>query len=689
MARPQPRHLVTLIGFAAVYILAGKLGLALAVVNESASAVWPPTGIALAACLLFGVRVWPALTFGAFVVNFTTSGSMVASMAIAAGNTLEGIAGAWLIARYANGPAAFDSARDTCRFAVLAAVATAISASIGAATLAATGLALPGDVASVFVTWWIGDMVGAMLVAPPFLLWSASRIPATRGALEIALLTTTIILVPVLVFGGSPAGVRRYPLEFLTIAGLLWCAFRFGAFQTSIASAVTSVIVIWGTLHGYGPFARSSPNESLLLLQAFMGVVSIVSLAVAAEVVARRNASASLRLLNDSLEGRIASRTEELVRLHGRLAEAQSVAHVGSWQWEVPSNSLWWSEELYRIYGIPKDTAAHYETFLSHVHPADRARIDATVQRALADGQPFAFEHRIIRGDGVVRTVFARGRVSLGPDGTVVRMSGVGHDITELKQAEEERAQLIREQVARREAEEANRAKDQFLATLSHELRTPMNAVLGWAHMMRELPLDDERRGRAVDAIFRNVQIQSQLVSDILDVSRITTGTLNLETGAVNLSSVVDEAIDTVRDAAAAKRVTIDVQHPPVLELRADAVRLRQIVWNLVANAVKFVGHGGRVWVVVLSHGDAVEIVVDDDGPGIAPEFLPHMFDRFRQADGSLTREHGGLGLGLAIVRHLVELHGGTVAACNRTPSGASFSVRLPVTTAGVYLEAT
>jgi len=680
MAGPRARHAIALTVLVLVYVAAGKLGLSLATVNASASAVWPPTGIALAACLLLGLRVWPALTVGAFAVNVTTSGQVLPSLAIAAGNTLEGIVGAWLIGRYANGPAAFESVRGTFRFALLASVATAIAASIGSATLVAAGLAARADLASVFATWWIGDLVGAMLVAPPLLLWRSPRPASPSRPVETVLLAALVAGVSWFVFGDSPVGARRYPLGFLTIAGFLWCAFRFGSFATALACAATSVVAVWGTLSGYGPFVRASANESLLLLHVFMGGVSTIMLAVAAEVTARRTATISLRRLNDTLEERVASRTEELVKARDRLAEAQSVAHVGSWEWDIPSNSLWWSDELYRIYGLAPGTPAHYETFISRVHPADRERIEDRVRRARADGQPFAFEHLIVCDDGEVKTVFARGRVTLGPDATAVRMSGVAHDITEQKHAEEERAQLIREQVARREAEDANRAKDQFLATLSHELRTPMNAVLGWAQMLRQLPLDESGRTRAVDAIFRNVQIQSQLVSDILDVSRIATATLSLEPGSVDVAAVIDDAIETVGEAARAKRVSIVFHRPPPgLQLPGDATRLRQVVWNLLANAVKFVPDCGSVSVAVLCRGETVDIVVDDDGPGIGPEFLPHVFDRFRQADGSVTRAHGGLGLGLAIVRHIVELHGGTVAASNRVPNGASFRVRLPL----------
>jgi PAS domain S-box-containing protein len=691
MRQASHRSPATLTAIAVAYVAAGKLGLTLAFLNENATAVWPPTGIALAACLLLGVGVWPAVAAGALVVNLTNSGSPLASVAIAGGNTLEAVAGAWLIARYAGGARPFTSARDTWRFSLLSGVAALISAGFGTGALAAGGLLRGEHPAMVFATWWIGDAVGAIVVAPPILLWASERQAAGRSAAEWLLLWVSVAAVAAFVFGRSPAGLRGYPLEFLTVGVLLWGAFRFGALTTSLATALTGAIAVWGTVRGYGPFARPAPNESLVLLQSFMGVASILILVVAAEVAARRRTAALLSAANENLERRVAARTEELLRVHDRLAEAQGVAHVGSWEWDVRTNALWWSDELYRIYGVPHDVPATYDTFVQHVHPDDRARIGAVIQQSLATGEPFEFEHRIVRGrDGAVRTLFARGRVTPGADGAPARMSGVGHDITEAKQAEEERAQLLHEQVARREAEESNRAKDQFLATLSHELRTPMNAVLGWSQMLRLLPLSEREQARAVDAIFRNVQIQAQLVSDILDVSRIATGTFSVERHRVRLDTVIDEAIETVREAAAVRGVTISFCRPSsVMEVDGDATRLRQVVWNLLVNAVKFVGGGGRVRVTVARQAEAFELVVEDDGPGIAPEFLPHVFDRFRQADGSVTREHGGLGLGLAIVRHIVELHGGTVSASNGEPRGARFTVRLPAAGAAAEPEVT
>ena len=249
------------------------------------------------------------------------------------------------------------------------------------------------------------------------------------------------------------------------------------------------------------------------------------------------------------------------------------------------------------------------------------------------------------------------------------------------KQAEEERARLlIREQAARAEAEAANRNKDEFLATLSHELRTPLTAILGWSHLMRSKKLNDEEVTRALDTIERNARSQSQLIDDLLDVSRIITGKLYIERGPVDIRKVIEAAFDSIRPAAEAKSIsfetTVPADHCLVL---GDHHRLQQIFWNLFSNAVKFTPKGGQVKVAVAGSDSRVQVSVTDTGMGINPDFLPFIFDRFRQADGSSTREHGGLGLGLAIVRHLVELHFGTIEVESKgKDSGSTFTIAIP-----------
>ncbi|HVF67028.1 MAG TPA: ATP-binding protein [Pyrinomonadaceae bacterium] len=257
------------------------------------------------------------------------------------------------------------------------------------------------------------------------------------------------------------------------------------------------------------------------------------------------------------------------------------------------------------------------------------------------------------------------------------------------RRAREERSRLLEEAVAAREqaeqataqAEEANRAKDIFLATLSHELRTPLTAVLGWARMLHEMNLDEETARHGLKIIERNAEAQNQLVRDLLDVSRIITGKLRLETTSVELAPVVESALDSVRQAAEAKDISLGFEFgagPEVVS--GDPDRLQQVVWNLLSNAIKFTPKGGRVGVNLGREESDVLIRVSDTGQGISPEFLPHVFERFRQADGSTTREHGGLGLGLAVVRHLVEQHGGRVSAeCKGEGRGSTFTIRLPL----------
>ncbi len=256
-------------------------------------------------------------------------------------------------------------------------------------------------------------------------------------------------------------------------------------------------------------------------------------------------------------------------------------------------------------------------------------------------------------------------------------------EITERKQAEEERAQLlISEQAARAEAEKANRTKDEFLATLSHELRTPLSAILGWSHLLRTEQLEQEQVLRAFETIERNARAQAQLIDDLLDVSRIITGKLELKLSPVDLSPAIEAAIDSVRPTFEAKAIIFETAlESAACLVRGDANRLQQIFGNLFSNAVKFTPRGGRVSVKVQRDDLYVQIAVSDTGIGISAEFLPYIFDRFRQADGSTTRMHGGLGLGLAIVRHLVQLHQGVIAV--ESPGkgkGTTFTINIPLT---------
>ncbi|HKG21986.1 MAG TPA: PAS domain S-box protein [Blastocatellia bacterium] len=266
--------------------------------------------------------------------------------------------------------------------------------------------------------------------------------------------------------------------------------------------------------------------------------------------------------------------------------------------------------------------------------------------------------------------------------GTIIGASKIARDITEQKRAEAEREQLLAsEQEARRQAEEANRMKDEFLATVSHELRTPLNAMLGWARLLSGGRSDNETTARGLKSIEQNAKAQAQLIEDLLDVSRIISGKFRLKPQPLEVALVIEEAIDSVRPTAEAKGIRLQAMlDPDAWPVSGDAGRLQQVAWNLLSNAVKFTPKGGRVQVRLMRVDSHIELEVSDTGQGIAREFLPYVFDRFRQADGSTSRLHGGLGLGLAIVRHIVELHGGSVSVDSPgIDKGTTFTIKLPL----------
>lgn len=301
----------------------------------------------------------------------------------------------------------------------------------------------------------------------------------------------------------------------------------------------------------------------------------------------------------------------------------------------------------------------------------------------------FLISMPVVSGEHGFKEMQQAVRISpLSHEGRVIGTLTIIEDVTErvAREAElqaqiEARTRLLSsEKLARSEAERANRLKDEFLATISHELRNPLNAIMGWAHMLQLGNLNEANTERAVETIYRNAKSQSQLVSDLLDVSRIISGKLRLDVRAVDLIYIVNAAIDSIRPAADAKSIRLQtILDPAAGPISGDADRLQQVVWNLLTNAVKFTPKGGKIQVQVQRIDSHVEIVVRDSGVGISQEFLPYVFDRFRQADASTTRIHGGLGLGLSIVRQLVDLHGGTVSVQSEGEGkGSTFTIILP-----------
>lgn len=369
-----------------------------------------------------------------------------------------------------------------------------------------------------------------------------------------------------------------------------------------------------------------------------------------------------------------------------QLLLASKSGNFGLWRWDIESDTLTWTEQAKVIFGLPTDTVMSIPVFLAAVHPDDRAFIQTVITDLKANQPHTELEYRTLWADGTVRWILAKSDCTYNDDGALVSTQGVLIDISDRVQFEEDRERLLhQEQVAREAAESANRIKDEFLAVLSHELRSPLNPILGWTRLLQSGKLDKPKTEQALDTIERNAKLQTELIADLLDVSRILQGKLSLNVRSVDLATIVEAAIETVRLAAEAKEIEIKTEIGTDLgRVSGDPSRLQQIVWNLASNAVKFTPPGGQVVVRLTCVDHQAQISVRDTGKGINLEFLPHVFDYFRQEDGGTTRKFGGLGLGLAIVRHLVELHGGTVQADSLGEGqGATFTVKLPLITSG------
>ena len=404
------------------------------------------------------------------------------------------------------------------------------------------------------------------------------------------------------------------------------------------------------------------------------------------EVELRERAQAALQAANDDLERRVQERTAALHRAHQgvreneqRLQMALEIARMAAWEWDLAAGTLRWSTDPETAFLFPAGAFGPDKRLHRVVHADDRMQVDAAIAAALRSGS-YDTQYRAMRPDGTAVWITERGQLFSDGDGD--RMVGISRDVTAEKRAALEREELLkREQEARDEAERQSRLKDEFLATLSHELRTPMNAILGWLSILESgKPIREIHSVLAV--IARNAQIQAKLIEDLLDMNRLMSGNLALELSRITIGSLLQNTMQSLQPAADARGITLLASVDPGLgEIMADAIRLQQVLWNLVHNAIKFSDDGGRVEIYVQRDRDSMQLVVKDDGRGISAEFLPHVFERFRQQDGSTTRSAFGLGLGLSIAKHLVELHGGTIAAHSGGPrQGATFIVRIPVT---------
>jgi len=435
---------------------------------------------------------------------------------------------------------------------------------------------------------------------------------------------------------------------------------------------------------GSGALARLG---NVVLLERPLNAETLASAARSA-LRARDRQYETRRHLGEQEAARLAERlaNAEAIRANEALEVAVDAGELGTFHCPWPLDTIEWNAKCKEHFWLPADAQIDFDLFYSVLHEDDRERVRAAIDAAVDRRALYDVEYRTVSPQGAWRWIRAKGRVYRDEAGQPIRFDGVTLDISRQKRLEEEReALLAAERQARLAAERASRMKDEFLATLSHELRTPLSAILGWTHLLGRAAgsVDVAKAAATID---RNARAQARLIEELLDVSRITSGSLRLDVQPVSIAAVFETVVSALKPAADARSISLrQVDGPGAGEVLADASRLQQIVWNLLSNAIKFTPPGGHVTLAAERTSAEVTLTVSDDGPGISPDFLPHVFERFRQAESTEARTHGGLGLGLAIVRQLVELHGGTVEAASDGPGrGATFTVRLPTHPAAV-----
>ena len=662
-----------------IYTAAAKAGFQFAFVAEQVTTVWAPTGIAVASLLLWGPQLWPAVWLGALVVNAGTTAPSWTAVVVASGNTLEALAAVWALRQIPSFDIGFRRLVDVLAFVLIAAVGcTILSATVGTVTLCAAGAQPWSQFAALWFDWWLGDALGALIVAPPILTLASLPRFTAKDVVRFAAFVGSAVIVTDLVFGRM-MGLGARPLEYVVFPLMIAAAVAGGPPLTSVVVLTSSAVTIWNTVRGAGPFAGADIHHELVLLQTFTGVLATTALLLSAAIAERRTIERRHRQSAEELR----RREVEVQRILETLRENRDVlslamrgGSMGAWSRNLVTNAVWWSRELEEIVGLEPGGFSRTEAgFFDILHPDDRPVVRHAVDSAVEARSDYVVEFRFQHANGEWRWMEGRGRAVYAEDGAPKTLYGLGIDVTARKRAEA----ALRE--AKDDAESANRLKDQFLATLSHELRTPLNAILGYARMLQTDAIAPEKRQQAFEIIARNAIVQNQLIEDLLDISRITRGQVRLEPTPVPLAAVLREAVEVVRPSADARRISLDVDlDPSAGPVNADAARLQQVFWNLLTNAVKFTDPGGRVVATLRRVDDVIEVSVMDSGIGISSDFLPFVFEPFRQADARPARVHGGLGLGLAISRELVELHGGTIAAASDGPgTGATFTVRLPV----------
>ena len=660
---PLPRPvgwLLEVAALAALYYAAARLGLRYASIGQSISLIWPPTGLAIAALVIFGARAWPGIAAGAFLANAATPLPLGAAAGIAAGNTLEAIVAAALLVRAAGPRPRLEDMRTVRTLILVAApLGALVSALVGVTALALAGV-LPGSPAAAAAVWWAGDLLGALVVAPLLLAWVIYPPPphAARGVAEVVALCVGTVLAAGLVVGHLlpiPPLFQSVDYTYLLFPFVVWAAIRFGSRGAALTTFTVAAVAVWRTVAGGGPFNTTSGGGTLFSAACYLGVVAVTGLLLAAATARERE-----------------SATRELGRRDEQLRIALDAARMGVWHWSAGENRLTWDEPLRRIYGLgADDTVAGYDDFISRVHPDDREFVDGTVQRALAEGGRLDYEFRIVLPDGRVRWIADQGRVVPGG------MTGTCQDVTERRAAEDQLRLAHRmESVGR------------LAGGVAHEANNQMSVVIGAADFI--LRRDDIPPAVRADtehiraAAERTAAVTGQLLAfsrrQILRPQRLDLNAILERFRPVLQRTMGEDCTLALRPVAAIGAV------------RADPGQLEQVILNLALNARDAMPHGGTLTIETAAvdlpseaagippglsprPGRYALLAVSDTGHGMDRATLAQAFEPF-----FTTKEVGrGTGLGLATVYGIVKQSEGYVYAESEPGRGTTIRIWLPV----------
>jgi signal transduction histidine kinase/integral membrane sensor domain MASE1 len=738
VARDLSIYLLDLLGIGVVYFVLAKIGLTLASINPSTSAIWPATGFALAAALIWGYRVGPAVLVASFAANVTNVGSMYAAAAIASGNTLEALVAAWLINSWCNGRETFATTTGVAKFALVCVLSTIISAMVGIGSLIFSGDA-PTPLAMTWMTWWLGDLAGALVVAPFVVLWAAGNLhlfDRTQWE-EFGTIVAATIAVGIIAF--SPLIEQtsyRDPLGFLALPPLLWAALRRDPRETATVVIILCCFAVWGTLAGSGPFARASLNDSFLLLVMFFISISVPSMALSADVLMRRRSEEQLRHAHDELvasadelsdtaerlqlssgklEERVEQRTQELKEaLHQQTALAEVFKEISRSTFDLQKLLDQLVELAARLCvansaSIWRPVGETYQIAAAFGHPPEhRKRLDRAsvrpgrgtgVGRALLERQVVHIVdiqgdlelHQVLKGGGN-RTMICVPLMREGvPIGVLVMLR---QTLRPFAEREVELATTIADQAmiaienvrlfealqARtRELGEANRAKSRFIAAASHDLRQPLHALGLFVDRLHGRVKAAERRA-IVEQIDAAVGAMDELFNQLLDISKLDAGVLTPTISDFPIAHVLKRTESTFATTGRKKGLSLRIVSNSAW-VRSDSILLERILLNLVSNAVSYTASGGIV-VGCRRRGGQLRIEVWDSGPGIPKDQHQNIFAEFHQLGGPQHERRSGLGLGLAIVDRLCRLLDHQIELTSALGKGSRFSVIVPLVAA-------